>query len=225
MATDGTTTDAGVIPGTEKAGTPKDTYSKEEVAKLVTEARTSALADVGRLRAEATKALTAATQAQERLNAMEQARIDEELETHRDEPAEIKRIRAEQAKKRSDAELANIREELREKNEKLAQLETEKTESSKQQIAREIAARLNVDPEKLIKFAKLTDGSAEAIGEIAQDMPKVTPRRPGLTSDSNRGSGGSGAKTPTLEELKASSPEETEKKVKSGEWVVRGWRG
>ena len=224
VAPDGTTTGAGVVPGTEEAGTPKETYSKEEVAKLVTEAKTSALAEVGRLRAEATKALAAATAAQERLNAMDQARVDEELETHRDEPDVIRRVKAEQARRKADAELAKARQELSEKNERLSQVETEKMETDRSQRAREIATRLNVDVDKLIKFAKLTDGSKEAIEELAQDMPKVTPRKPGLTSDSNRGSGGSGAKTPNIQELKASSPDETEKKVKSGEWVIPGWR-
>ncbi len=36
-------------------------------------------------------------------------------------------------------------------------------------------------------------------------------------------SGGKKGKTPTLVELRASTPADTEKKVKSGEWVLPGW--
>lgn len=190
MGTDGTETQSDVTLGAGDTGTPKENYSREEVAKLVTEAKTSALADVGRFRAEAQKALTAATAAEERIKAIEKTREDEELAAHADEPDIIRRIRAEQGKKKADSELAKLTTELGEKNERLVQFETEKMEATRIQAAREVAARLNVDVAKLIKFAKFTDGSPEAIEDIAKDLPKVAAAKPGLRPDSNRSLGG-----------------------------------
>ena len=193
MAKDGTVTQADIKLGAEDKGTPKVTFSDEqrvEVAKLVTEAKTSALADVGRLRVEAAKALTAATAAEERIKAMERAREDAELDANQDNPAELRRIRAEQGKKKADDELVRVTAELDEKNQRLNQYATEKAESTRTQTAREVATRLNVDVEKLIKFTKFTDGSPEAIEDIAKDLPKITLLNPALRPDSNRSIGG-----------------------------------
>ena len=49
---------------------------------------------------------------------------------------------------------------------------------------------------------------------------KEEPRK----TDSGITTGATKGKTPTLEELRASSPEETEKKIKSGEWIIPAWR-
>ena len=190
MTMDGTKTQTDLKLGSGKEGTPKETYSKEEVAKLVTEAKTSALADVGRFRAEATKALTAATKAEERIKAIEQARIDAELESHKDDPAELRRIRAEQKTKKAEDDLATANLELTEHKEKLTKYETESKEANLSQIVREIATRVGVDPEKLSKHAKATDGSSGAIEDIAKDLPKVTSAKPGFKPDSNRSLGG-----------------------------------
>ena len=186
---DGTATITDIKLGIGKEETPKETYSKEEVAKLVTEAKTSALADVGRLRTEAAKALTAATAAEERIKAIEKAREEAELDDAKDDPESTRRIRAEQKARKAEDELAKKNLELGEKTEKLSQLEGEKTEATKMQTAREIATRLSVDPDKLIKFAKLTDGSPEAIEDIAKDLPKLNPKL-GFKPDSNRSLGG-----------------------------------
>ena len=41
--------------------------------------------------------------------------------------------------------------------------------------------------------------------------------------DSGKTKGGGSGRTPTTAELAASTPFETAEKIKSGEWVVRGW--
>jgi len=205
MAQDGTQdrTDSKLGAGTTQ--TPK-TYTEEEHTKLVTEAKTSALADVGRLRAEASKALTAATAAEARIKAIEQAREEAEQEAARDDPPELRRIRAEQAKKRAESELAEAKQELNEKNELLKQRDAERVESTKERNAREIATRLNVDPVRLAKLAKFTDGTPEAIEDIAKDLPNIGEKRTPLISDSGRGSGGKGGLT--VEAVKGMSTEQ-----------------
>ena len=113
-----------------------------------------------------------------------------ELGAHRDDEPELRRIRAEQARKKAESNLAQREQELNEANEKIKQYATEKTEATKIQTSTEIATRLNVDADKLINFAKFTDGSPEAIEEIAKDLPKLTPPKRGLRPDSNRSLGG-----------------------------------
>ena len=192
---DGTNTQTDVTLGADNAGTPKESYTPEEVAKLVTDAKTSVLADVGRLRTEAQKALTAATKAEERIKAMEQAREKEEEVQYQDNDPELRRIRAERAKREAETELATERSAKTELEERLRQLDAEKAESTKEQNAREIATRLNVDVKTLTKLAKFTDGTSEAMEDIAKDLPKVSDKPP-LISDSGRGSGG-GVRIPT----------------------------
>lgn len=78
---------------------------------------------------------------------------------------------------------------------------------------------------------KFSDDSdrIDQIREIAEDFgwsmktTKETPKEEPRKVDSGMTTGSSKGKTPTLEELKASSPENTEKKIKSGEWVLPGW--
>ncbi|KKN04781.1 hypothetical protein LCGC14_1094100, partial [marine sediment metagenome] len=54
---------------------------------------------------------------------------------------------------------------------------------------REIATRLSVEPERLIRLASRTDGTTEAIEDVAKDLPKLEPQEP-LNPDSNRSFGG-----------------------------------
>jgi len=190
MATDGTEAKTDVTLGAEAKGTPQRTYSEEEAAKLVTDAKTSALADVGRFRAEANKALTAATAAEQRIKALEQAREAAELEAARDDPPELARIRTQQAKMRAESDLATARAELNETKEQLKQRDAERAESMKERNAHEIATRLNVDAKRLVKLSKFTDGTVEAIEDIARDLPSLSERKD-LRPDSSRTIGGS----------------------------------
>jgi hypothetical protein len=91
------------------------------------------------------------------------------------------------------------------------------------------AARLK----RIVGRTKFSDDQdkLDQIREIAEDFGwqkktetppiKEQPRK----VDSDVTTGTSKGKTPTLEQLKASPPEETEKKIKSGEWVLPGWMG
>ena len=111
-------------------------------------------------------------------------------ETIKDDPDKLNELRGRQAKTKADAELTRVAQELDEAKLRLSQVDNEKAETLKKQKAREIAGRLDVDADRLIKLAMFTDGTPEAIEDIAKDLPKNVPENP-LTPDSNRGSGSS----------------------------------
>lgn len=184
---DGQKSQADVALGSGKKETPQATYTKEQVEKMVTDARTAVMADAKRFQVEAEKSLKAAQAAQERLNKMEQERIDAEIETHRDDPAEIKRIRAEQKARQLESDLAKEREVKTEYENRLKTIEAQISENTKSSVAQSIAQKFNVDVEKLSTLAKLTDGSDKAIEALAQELPKKSTS---FKPDSNRGVGG-----------------------------------
>ena len=76
------------------------------------------------------------------------------------------------------------------------------------------------DEDKIDQIREL----AEDLGwQKKTDAPPVKEQPRKVDSDVTTGT--SKGITPTLEQLKASTPEETEKKIKSGDWVLPGWIG
>ncbi len=173
---DGTTTQADAALGSEKAGTPKDTFTKAELDKAVRDGRTAVLADVNRAKKLAEDALTRVNQ---RLIELEEA----EEEAHRDDPESLAAIKARRQQRAKEADLAQKDTELEEAKARLKTLETEKAVT-------EVATQLGVNPSALAKLAKFTDGSKEAIEEIAAELPKETPGMGTRRPDSNNSRGG-----------------------------------
>ena len=162
------------------------TSLEQQIKAAELKGKSDALADVNRTLAESTKARKAAEAAEQRVIGM----LKDVEETIKDEPDKLNELRGRQAKTKADAELARVTQELDEANQRLSQIDIEKTGTIKEQKAREIASRLNVDANKLIKLAKFTDGTPEAMEDIAKDLPQINPSNP-LFPDSNRGSGSS----------------------------------
>lgn len=174
-------------PEGESGTTPKQPKTLEEQVAHIKEV---AFAEVGRYRVETEKATKAAIAAEERLNKFIKEQEEAELEQYQDEPTKLTEIRRRQRERERDAELDKVKQELRESKERVIEAEREKSESTKEQNAREIAARLNIDPKLLAKLAKLTDGSLEAIEDIAKDLPRKSETAT-LKPDSSRTIGGS----------------------------------
>ncbi len=180
---DGTESQVDVETSPETKGTSK-TYTEEQTTELVRKAKSDALADVGRLKKSAEDALA-------RLNKMVKDQEVAEEETHKDDEPELRRIRSERARREAESNLESERSARTELEEKLRQIDAEKVVSTKERNAREIATRLGVDAGKLGRLAKFTDGTPEAIEDIARDLPKVTEGKPSLKTDSGRTLGGS----------------------------------
>ena len=188
MAVDGNQSKADATLGQKKDTTPNGSYTQEQVDKMILDAKTSVLADAGRYKTEAEKAMKAAEAASKRLEDISKRQREAELEQYKDQPAEIARIRAEDARQQAEAKLADYESQLNEAKQRAQTLETEKNNLSKGETARQIAAKHNVSADLLAKMAKFTDGSEQAIEEIAKDLPKTQTTK--MRPDSNRAIGG-----------------------------------
>ena len=188
---DGTTTQPGAKPSAGQAGTPtpQQTFTKDEVDKAVRDGRSAALADIGRLTKESANSLKAAQEAQARVNQMVAEEDKRELEGAEGDPQRLSALQERQRRRTAESELATTKQELAQKNELIQQTETERAESKRTQIVQEVATRFTVDPARLARLAKATDGSVEAIEDLAKDLPTGTPKTP-LKPDSGGAIGG-----------------------------------
>ena len=194
-----------------------ETFTREQVEERERKAKSDALADVGRLKTSADNAIKAAQAAEVRVNQMLKDQEDAELEDARDDAEKLSAIRERQAKRRAESELAQAKQELSEKDEQIKQYGDKEAESTKELNAREIATRLNVDANRLAKLAKFTDGSPEAIEEIAKELPKRGEAKETLKPDSGKTTGGSGGIPTNIETFRKwiadMSQEEYEKRA------------
>ncbi len=164
-----------------------ETFTKEDVRK----ARSDALAEVGRHKKAAEDAIKALKATNTRIDQMVKDQEDAELEDAKDDTEKLSAIKERQGKRRAEAELAKVKQESAEKDEKIKLLDEKEVESTKERNAREIASRLGVDAKRLANLAKYTDGSTEAIEEIAKDLPKKEVKTP-LKVDSSKTVGAGG---------------------------------
>lgn len=196
---DGTETQTDVILEAEEKETPKEEpqYSQSQLdahgKEKEQQARNAALADIGRLTKESERSLKAATAAGERTKKLLREMEDMETEAAQGNSGQRseQEVKQMQLRRQVQTELTDVQLELDGKNERLAQLEADKVESTKGQTARDIAARLGIDVDRLVRLSKFTDGSTEAIEELAKELPKKEVRPPIIT-DSNQGGGGGG---------------------------------
>ncbi len=195
-----------------------ETFTKEQM-EAERKGKSDALADIGRLKTEATKAIKAAQGAEDRIAKMLEEQDEADRAKYRDEPDKLNAIDERGKRRTAEAKLTKVTQELGEVEERVKAVERKESESTKERNARETAARLNVDPNLLVKLATITDGSPEAIEAEAKFLPKLGETK-ALKTDTGTTTGGGVGKKPTLEELKASDPVETDKKVKSGEWLL-----
>ena len=182
-----TKTQAGVAPSSEKTGTPQ-TFTKADVDKVVRDTRSAALAEAGKFRAESANSLKLAQEAQARLDKMIKEQDERELEDARDDPQRLSALQERQRRRVVESELSAVKSELTQKGERLQQLETEKAETQREQTVQEVAGRYKVDPVRLAKLAKRTDGTIEEIEDLAKELPGANSKS--LKPDSNRAVGG-----------------------------------
>ena len=175
---DGKETQTDVTLGTEGTETPPKTYTEKEVEKRVLDARTAVMAD-------ATRAKKAAEDALNRVSLMMKEQEEKELESYKDDTEGLRRIRAEQRARQLASELDQERKARTELEDKQKQIDADMVESTKERNAREIATRLGVDVNRLIKLAKFTDGTTESIEDIAKELNPPKPIKP----DSGRTTG------------------------------------
>ena len=186
-------------PEKEETSQESRVDSQEQViSKLMEKIRSDTLAELGRVRKAAEDAIKRAT-SESKLVAQQllEQREREDLEAAKDEPDKQAVIRERMARRQKESELAETQTKLTEANAKLQELSTKEVETTRERSTKEIAERLKVNPTRLAELVKFTNGSAEAIEEIAKEMPKLTsqPKNP-IRPDSSETAGGT-AKTKT----------------------------
>jgi len=184
----------------EQKETPKEpqTFTKESEKKAIDDALSAAGRDAKSITektTEAQKILESAQKTRTDVLAEQERwqteRNEAEKEAAKEDPDALKSVQERQRQRAKDAELARKTQELSARETKVAEAEKKESESTKERNAREIATRLGVDSKLLVKLAKLTDGSTEAIEAEAKILPtKGEPKTP-LKTDAGTTTGGS----------------------------------
>ncbi len=187
-----------------------ETFAKEQVQEIAQKAASDALAKAGRT-AKAFEQREEAIKAREEKHTDEvRARRERELENVQDDASALTKVRAKHKLEEVNSELAKLKSELEAEREKGKQRDGEVVVSTQERNAREIATHLNVEEKTLLALSKRTDGSKEAIEEIAQALPKLgEPKKP-VTPDSGKTLGGG---TLTVEQVKQMSPAEQRERI------------
>ncbi len=213
----------GVVTSAEQTETSEqnpETFTKEQMVEAGRKAKSDVLAEFGRLKTSTEVAIKSAQAAQARIERMQEEQDELDRAKYRDEPDKLSAITERIGRRNAETKLAKAEQDLSELGGRVEAAERKESESTKERNAREIATRLNVNPTLLAKLAKLTDGSLEAIEVEANGLPRLGETKPSLKTDDGKTSGVTSGKKPTLEELQASDPFETQKKVDSGEWKL-----
>ena len=206
MLSDRTEAQTDVALGDENTETPKEEpqFTPDQQAhidKKVLDAKTAATADVGRFQAEAEKAkrdaqrsLDASTAALERTKLIRKEQDEAELKAAEGDKEQLSAVKEMQKRRMVETELDEAKLKLNQRDEELSQVKKDSEEATKTQTAQKIATRLGIDADRLIKLSKFTDGSAESMEGIAQELPKKEVRAQVVTdSGVNTGSPGSDA--------------------------------
>ncbi len=200
------------------SGENEETFTKGQLEEAGRKGKSDALAEVGRLKKATENAIKAAQTAEDRVDQMIKDQEDTELKAANGDTEKLSAIKERQLRRVVESNLAKMKSELNVKTDELEAANVEKAENAKERNARDSASRLGVDAKMLAKLAKFTDGSIEAIEELAKSLPTKEEKKV-LKVDSGKTIGGGSGKKPSLEEIKAATPAEYDKKVTSGEWV------
>ncbi len=172
-----------------KGTSETETFTKKQLDDARVQGKSDGLSESGRLKKAKEASDKIAERAIARLEKFEKDQEDDELRRAEGDEKQLSAIKERQIRRQAESNLANKNTELEELTEKLRQAEDISGQYTKEQNAREIATRLEVDPKRLVKLAKLTDGSKEAIEELASELPKKGETK-SLRVDSSKTIGG-----------------------------------
>lgn len=194
MDTDGTETQTDATLSDENTETPKEEtqVTQTQLDKAVLDARTSALADVGRFQRESEAAVKAATAALDRTKKIRLEMDEIELQNAEGSSEQLSAVKERQKRRTAETELDEATLKLTQRDEELSRIKEDSAKATQGEKAREIATRLGIDADGLIRLSKFTDGSVEAMEELAKELPKKQAIREKIESDSNQGGGGGG---------------------------------
>ncbi len=166
-----------------------ETFTQKQLDDARTQGKSDGLSESGRLRKAKEASDKIAERAIARMEKFEKQMEDDELSRAQGDEKKISAINERRIRRQAENDLATKNTELEDLTEKLKQAEDISGQYTKEQNAREIATRLDVDQKKLVKLSKYTDGSKEAIEELASELPKKGDTKT-LKADSNKTIGG-----------------------------------
>lgn len=195
------------------------TFTKKQADALVVKARSDALAEVGRLKKAADDANRIAQDVLKRLQTREQEDMRREEEAAKDDPEKLSAL---QMRRQAQQEKIAVEEDRRRVEADRTEIQTQRQEILEHRAER-LAEKYNADAALLLKYG---GSSKESMEELAKSFGERTstgesPKGRMTTSpDSGKTKGSGTARKPTLAEIKAATPAEFDKKIKSGEWLV-----
>ena len=163
----GVTTSAETKETSEKE---PETFTMEQAEERERKATSDVSAEMGRVKKLNADLIKSSQAIQDRLEKREREEDERERARYRDEPDKLDAVDERIKRRTLESELAKKEQELEEERGKTKEVEEAEVKSTKERNAREIATRLEVDAKTLIKF---TDGSTEAMEELAKSLPKV----------------------------------------------------
>ncbi|KKN71491.1 hypothetical protein LCGC14_0420700 [marine sediment metagenome] len=172
--------------GTKGTSEQPETFTKEEVAEAAKKAAEDALSAAGRTAKNFEQREGAIKAEREKMAQEQKAKDEAELEDAREDDDKLSRIKARQKARDTATELAKTTSELEVEKAKTKEAQEVGATHTKEQNAREVASRLGVNADTLIKF---TDGSVKAMEELAKSLSKKTETKT-LLSDSSKTAGG-----------------------------------
>lgn len=216
----GGTTSAGGEGSTSEQETPTLTESQAKVRE--TKARSDALAEVGRLRKAAEESHQIAQDVVRRLQEREEADFKRDEESAKDDPDKLSALRL---RREASRKIAEADEKTKQAEAKEAEVQTQRQEILAFNAER-LADKYNVSFEVLLKYGGGTKAAMEELaksyGERTEPEGRTETSATRMTEAPDRGKtkgGTKGGRKPTLEEVRAATPEEFDAKVKSGEWA------
>ena len=172
--------------GSQDSAQPK-TYTEDEVEGKFSQQRSVLDKKIDKLEKALSNASDRVKDAEGRLSQWGKDREEAEVAAAGDDKDALSRVRARQEQRETKAELAAVKKELDAEREKAKEASAQAQEIDRTTRAAEIAVRHNVDFNPLVKF---TDGSVEAMEELAKNLPKKGEVIPPLKSDSGKTTGG-----------------------------------
>ena len=162
-------------------------FTREQVEAAERKGRSDALAEVGRFKASAETALRQTKAAQERLAKMEEEHDKAEMEAAHEDPPRLLALQERQRRRQAESEVTRLAEENSQKEAQLKALQAERADGDRVRNVQDVATRFSIDPARLMKVVKHTDGSMEVLEDLAKEL---SPTKPPLKPDSGGAVGG-----------------------------------
>lgn len=202
MTTDGTKVNQDTPPSEEPKGTSEkepETFTSEQVEVAKTKAASDALATAGRTAKSFEKREEAIKVAEERMATELKEKHQAEIEAARDDPEALTTIQKRHKEADRKAELDKRERELASKEEGVDEKLDKVTKSEIKERAETVALKHSVDANTLLKH---TDGSLEAMEDLAKSLPKKE-EKPDLKPDSSKTTGGGEMPESAKEKMRA----------------------